>query len=387
MTFSTRQPLVLALAILTLMAVAAPAQNFTFNLSGTQEVPPVNSPFSGTCAAIALEFEEDDEDFFELSIHCSHDVEDPIAAHIHRGSAGVNGPIVFTFDDPGDLAGEWELSPANLAALLTEDLYMNVHTANNPGGEIRGQLRFQSLIDDEDTQALIVPLGGEQVVPPTMTDADAGGCLVSIDNVSDPDAEVTVICHHSVVDPIAAHIHQGPPGTNGPIVIDLEDPISPIFLELEARDLPENLPEELLGGDFYVQIHSANHPSGEIRGQLAGCSLSRDTLCLDHGRFQVEVTWKDFAGNTGRGTAVRETPNAGMFWFFSPDNTEVLVKVLDACNLEPFNSYWVFFAATTNVELTLTVTDTLSGEAKTYGSALGTAAEPVLDTRAFSTCP
>jgi hypothetical protein len=47
----------------------------------------------------------------------------------------------------------------------------------------------------------------------------------------------------------------------------------------------------------------------------------------------------------------------------------------------------VFFAATTNVELHLTVTDTQTGKIKTYFNPLGTAAPPIQDTSAFATCP
>ena len=63
----------------------------------------------------------------------------------------------------------------------------------------------------------------------------------------------------------------------------------------------------------------------------------------------------------------------------------MLVKVLNACGLN--QHYWVFSAATTNVEYTLTVTDTQTGDKKTYFNPLGTAAPAVTDTSAFATCP
>jgi hypothetical protein len=44
------------------------------------------------------------------------------------------------------------------------------------------------------------------------------------------------------------------------------------------------------------------------------------------------------------------------------NNLEMLIKVLDACAFN--NRYWVFFSAGTNVEFTLTVTDTRSGAAE-----------------------
>ena len=68
----------------------------------------------------------------------------------------------------------------------------------------------------------------------------------------------------------------------------------------------------------------------------------------------------------------------------SPGPGEVLVKVLDAC---VFSRYWVFSAATTNVEYTLTVTDTKNGAIKTYHNNQGVSAAAVTDTNAFATCP
>ncbi|MEE8526550.1 MAG: hypothetical protein V3T72_21655, partial [Thermoanaerobaculia bacterium] len=62
------------------------------------------------------------------------------------------------------------------------------------------------------------------------------------------------------------------------------------------------------------------------------------------------------------------------------------VKMVDACNSQ-FNSFWVFAAATTNVEYTLTVTDSDTGVVKTYFNPLGNAAPAITDTEAFATCP
>ena len=119
------------------------------------------------------------------------------------------------------------------------------------------------------------------------------------------------------------------------------------------------------------------------------CVADEDTLCLNRdGRFKAEIEWAAFDGSSGRGQAFEiGLRDSGLFYFFGEDNIEMLLKVLDACNLEGFNSYWVFYAATTNVEFTLTITDTANGATKVYGNALGNPAAPVLDTGAFMTCP
>ena len=101
---------------------------------------------------------------------------------------------------------------------------------------------------------------------------------------------------------------------------------------------------------------------------------------MNGGRFSTEVSWKDFAGNTGSGQAVPLTSDTGYFWFFSSNNVELVVKVLDA---RAFNGrFWVFYGALSNVEYTLTVTDTTSGHVKSYTNPSGTFGS-VGDTDAF----
>ena len=83
-----------------------------------------------------------------------------------------------------------------------------------------------------------------------------------------------------------------------------------------------------------------------------------------------------------------ELADTGEFFFFNPSNTEFLVKVLGGVNgTNAFGHFWVFHAATTNVEYTLRVTDTATGAAKTYGDPLGNSFPTVTDTQAFATCP
>ncbi len=114
------------------------------------------------------------------------------------------------------------------------------------------------------------------------------------------------------------------------------------------------------------------------------CVPDASTLCLNQGRFRVEVDWVTQNGR-GVGTVdAFQSADSGLFWFFSPDNVEMLVKVLDAC---AFNDRaWVFAAATTDVEYTLTVTDTVTGEQRQYVNAAGNAADTVTDTDAFASC-
>lgn len=117
------------------------------------------------------------------------------------------------------------------------------------------------------------------------------------------------------------------------------------------------------------------------------CQPDETTHCLNNGRFRVEAEWGDFEGGEGSAGAILPSDDSGEFWFFSPNNTELLVKVINACNPAVGNRYWVFAAGLTNVEVTLTVTDTKTAQVNVYSNDLGSDFEPVLDTAAFATCP
>src|SRR6185503_3314488 len=89
-------------------------------------------------------------------------------------------------------------------------------------------------------------------------------------------------------------------------------------------------------------------------GEVAACVANADTLCLNNGRFRTQAVWRTAAG-AGHAQAVPlpSAPDSGLFYFFSPTNIEMLIKVLNACGLN--SRYWVFYSATTNVELAVVV--------------------------------
>ena len=108
--------------------------------------------------------------------------------------------------------------------------------------------------------------------------------------------------------------------------------------------------------------------SATSRGGTGPCEPSELRLCLSGGRFSVEASWRDFQGETGEGTAVQRTDDTGYFWFFRDTNVETMVKVLDG---RPLNgAHWVFYGALSNVAYTLTVTDTETGQIRSYSNPL-----------------
>ncbi len=112
---------------------------------------------------------------------------------------------------------------------------------------------------------------------------------------------------------------------------------------------------------------------------LSPCT--EDQVCLMGGRFEVEVEAKTQDG-VFRGHRVTGSADSGVFTFFSADNWEMLVKVLDGCANNGHR--WVFAAAATDVGYTLSVYDRETGVAKVYTNPPGQPAVAVTDTAAFS---
>ena len=109
-------------------------------------------------------------------------------------------------------------------------------------------------------------------------------------------------------------------------------------------------------------------------------------LCLGENRFQIAAAWQDPAtGDENVARAVTLTADSGYFWFFNDDNIEITVKTLDGCTSNGFE--WVFASGMTNVQVTLTVTDVLTGAFKRYVNPAGTPFAPIQDTAAFASCP
>ncbi len=117
------------------------------------------------------------------------------------------------------------------------------------------------------------------------------------------------------------------------------------------------------------------------------CAPSLTRMCLSEGRFSVEVQWRDYTGTADSAQVVDPGPlgdndTSGMFWYFNPSNWEMLVKVLDACDTA--GRILFLGAATTDVEYTLTVTDTESGVVWQHTNPLGNPSEALVHW--FDTC-
>jgi hypothetical protein len=108
-------------------------------------------------------------------------------------------------------------------------------------------------------------------------------------------------------------------------------------------------------------------------------------LYLGGGRFRVDATWADYDGGSGVAQAQPFTDDTGYFWFFSPTNVEVTIKVIDGCAAN--GHFWIYASGLTDVEVALAVTDLERDELFEITNELGHPFDLVRDIGAFSGCP
>lgn len=115
----------------------------------------------------------------------------------------------------------------------------------------------------------------------------------------------------------------------------------------------------------------SNEATATTPASSSSCVSDSATLCLFGGRFRVVASYRNYAGTRGNGTAVSLTSDTGYFWFFSPANVEVVAKIVSFCGAGS-NNYSLYAGGLTDVEVTLTVTDTINGTTRSYTNPLGT---------------
>jgi hypothetical protein len=134
-------PIVIAVALFIVIGCAttnsSSQQGIKANLTGEQEVPPVKTSATGS-ATFNISADK------SVSGRVVTSGVDATAAHIHEGAKGANGPVIVPLTKNAD--GSWtpaagaKLTDAQYASYLAGNLYVNVHSAANKGGEIRAQL-------------------------------------------------------------------------------------------------------------------------------------------------------------------------------------------------------------------------------------------------------
>jgi hypothetical protein len=113
------------------------AKSGVAQLSGAQEVPPVSTQASGQ-STIRVAPDKSVTGMVLVSRI------NPTAAHIHEGARGTNGPVILPLTKTSDttfvVPADAKLTDAQYASYKAGNLYINVHSAAYPGGEIRSQM-------------------------------------------------------------------------------------------------------------------------------------------------------------------------------------------------------------------------------------------------------
>lgn len=251
---------------------------FRSHLSGMNEVPFYITTASGTTIG-----EVTNEN--HLAIYGSYhglqgDLATDIAGgiHIHSGHAGENGGVLSplwnetTENGSGIIPVDSNIittDSAMLQTLLSRGIYVNIHSSESPGGEIRGQLIPEAPIN------FTAPLTSSQQISTALSTGygalkgELRGNLLTIsgtvNNLSSPIA--TEIAG-------GGHLHIALPGSNGsvafPLVLNIsEDRMSAkIWPDSNRFELSEEQIQQVRGREFYANIHTEKYNSGEVRGQL-----------------------------------------------------------------------------------------------------------------------
>jgi hypothetical protein len=114
-------------------------------------------------------------------------------------------------------------------------------------------------------QPMSAALKGSAVVPSVTTSA-SGAAQIMVLPSRVVSGEITV----SGMEPTAAHIHEAPAGKNGPPIISLSKTANNAFSVPPDAKLTESQYTSYMAGNLYVNVHSEQHPEGEIRAQLMG---------------------------------------------------------------------------------------------------------------------
>lgn len=238
----------------------------TAKLSGDQEVPAVTTDAVG----VATVHFSPDRTMATLNVTVSNLSSAVTGAHIHKGAVGTNGSIVLDFSGDysnGRITKTFPVDAARIAEFIKGELYLNIHTANNGGGELRGQLLLEA------PESFMGTLSGDQENPAVTTNATG---VVSVHYT----ANTNVLEINAQWDGLSSaitmvHLHEGAVGVNGGVVLDLSSSV--IGNSIKVKVAGNDVIAAMRAGNIYLNVHTQNHGGGEIRAQL----MPQEGLIID----------------------------------------------------------------------------------------------------------
>ena len=189
-------------------------------------------------------------------------------AHIHRSYAGTAGPVIVNFVRSASNPGRWEpqtggmLTADQVHELLIGRLYVNVHSAAYPQGEIRGQ------IQPDNIDVVFTTMNGNSVSPPVTVTA-AGVAATTVDAQA---SNATVHVNSTGVnDGTEAHVHKAAAGANNatPQFPLVKDTAAPGHWSAEVQSVTAADRTNFNANGWYVDVHTPGNPNGAIRGQIS----------------------------------------------------------------------------------------------------------------------
>ncbi|MEO6190051.1 MAG: CHRD domain-containing protein [Saprospiraceae bacterium] len=242
-------------------------------LNGSQETPPVvtNAKAYGYAYLNYPLFDSLNYVVFSEGIVAT-------AAHIHRAAAGVAGPVVMglTALFPGIYGGTIPMSDLNKTAFMKDELYFNIHSAANPGGEIRGQF------ENNNMKSFAFDLCGDQESPKKSVNG-YGAAYVSV-NKANTELDYSLIVNDLTGDATAAHIHGAAFGVSGSVLLPI---LTPAPYSSGVVDVTGLVAGKIDSDGAYMNVHTAANAGGEIRGQI------RRTLSCEINTGNVDLTGSD----------------------------------------------------------------------------------------------
>jgi Cu/Zn superoxide dismutase len=235
-------------------------KTFHVALTGESEDPAADPVATGTAT---IKVRSDGRVCYQIA---AKNLPRAVAAHIHKGKAGVSGNVVVALKTPnaaGNAKGCRKASKKLARTMMKSPgaFYVNVHTAEFPNGAIRGQLKGSS------TKTF-----GTTVKRTLVGTSEPNATGTAVVRFRPDDG---LVCYRLTVANItlpafAAHIHKGAAGVNGNVVVPFTAPGANGTSDgCVAAD--KSLIDQILGdlSGYYVNVHTTEHKGGAIRAQLA----------------------------------------------------------------------------------------------------------------------
>lgn len=230
-----------------------------------QEVPPAVHLPEDPKAATALVYYTVDTVTGEVIADGSYQglTGDATSCHIHEGPPGRDGPAMMTLSCVDGIvsgSGVLDTEGEEFAKLLDYNAYLNIHTAANLPGEIRGQ------ISEAGTYYFTSFSDAEQEVPPAINGDTSAGTATAYWTLYD-NGTITVDGTYSGLtgEPTSCHLHDGLRGTTGNALVTLSCVGGGVS---GSGELDSTMVDKVKLGATYLNIHTALNLPGEIRGQV-----------------------------------------------------------------------------------------------------------------------